>query len=78
MELNTQSFEDVKVTTDGLDGRVQALEDQIEMLKKMAQPTGDGGEGLMDALADMRKELEGKIADLEKRVTECEGTDERQ
>lgn len=47
-------------------------------MKKMSQPTGDDGAGLLDALADMRKELEDKIANLEKRVTGCESTDERQ
>ena len=84
MELNLKSFDDVKVTTDGLDGRVKALEDQIEMLKKMSQPTvtvaGDDGAaaGLLDMLADMKKELEQKIADLEKRVTDCESTNETQ
>lgn len=69
MDQNLTTLSDVKVTTDGLDDRVKTLEEQI---KNLSAPTGDGGLGLI------AEELNQKIASLEKRVTVCEGTDERQ
>ena len=57
---------------------MSAAEAQIELLKKMGAPQGDGdsGAGLLDALNDitdkLRKELMGKIDDLTARVKALE------
>lgn len=51
--LNTENFDKVHETTDGLDGRVTQLEEQIKFL---SQPSGDDGLS-MAALGDLRKEL---------------------
>ena len=79
--LNTEKFGDVQKTTDGLDARVTELEEQIKFLSQPVAPVEgapDPGPGLMNALNDMRKELNEKIAALEKRVTDCEETDDKQ
>lgn len=63
-----------------MDARVTELEEQIKFLSQPVAPVegADPGPGLMAALNDMRKELNDKIAALEKRVTDCEETDDKQ
>lgn len=60
---------------DGLDGRVTALENDLQILKSM-QKTDDGSPGLFEMLQEMRaqikKEMDEKHADLLKRIAELE------
>lgn len=68
----------IKDKTSSLGDRMAAAEAQIELLKKMGAPQGDGdsGAGLLDALNDitdkLRKDLMEKIDDLTARVKALE------
>ena len=76
----------LKEKASALGDRMSDAEAQIELLKKMGAPTGDGdsGAGLLDALNDitdkLRKDLMDKIDDLTARVealeTETKAVDE--
>lgn len=71
-EENQKQFKDHKERIDGLEG-------QIDLLKKMGAPKGDGGAGLLDTLEEitgkMRAEFQEKLDNLEgmiKKVDERE------
>lgn len=70
---NDENVGDLKEVKDDHAMRISSLEGQIELLKKMAAPSG-GGEGLLDVLNDitdkMRKEFQDKMDDLSKRIEE--------
>ena len=61
-----------------MENRITDLEAQVELLKKMGAPKGDGdsGAGLLDALNDitdkLRKDLMDKIGDLTQRLEALE------
>jgi len=61
-----------------LEARVTDVEAQLELLKKMGAPSGDGdsGAGLLDALNDitdkLRKDLMDKLDDLTARLEALE------
>lgn len=73
-----QDIQAAKERDQALEERVTDLEGQIELLKKMRAPQGDGdnGAGLLDALNDitdkLRKDLMDKIGDLTKRLEALE------
>ena len=69
---------DARDRDSALEARVTDLEAQVELLKKMGAPKGDGdsGAGLLDALNEitdkLRKDLMDKIGDLTKRLEALE------
>ena len=77
-EKQNQDARDGRDRDSALEGRITDLEAQVELLKKMGAPKGDGdaGAGLLDALNDitdkLRKDLMDKLDDLTKRLEALE------
>ena len=77
-EAQKLDAKDARDRDSALEARVTDLEAQVELLKKMGAPKGDGdsGAGLLDALNEitdkLRKDLMDKIGDLTKRLEALE------
>ena len=76
--IQKMDYENGRERDTALETRVTDLEAQVELLKKMGAPSGDGdsGAGLLDALNEitdkLRKDLMDKIGDLTKRLEALE------
>ena len=73
-EENQKQFADHKE-------RIDMLEGQVDLLKKMGAPKGDGGAGLLDTLEEitdkMRKEFQEKIDNLEAKIKKVDEREEK-
>ena len=71
-EQNLENFDQNQQNIQKLKQRIDDLDSQMELLKKMSQPSGDGGIGILDALNEMtdriRAEFDDKINDLLKKI----------
>lgn len=73
---NDEDKNDLKAAKENHNQRLNDLENQLELLKKMGAPSGGSSDGLLDVLNDitdkLRKELQDKLDDLSKRIEEVD------